>query len=522
MIQMPQQHLSRGRRLARWLWRVFKWSCRFWLIALALLLIVWAVMTARTGRKLEAELNAIRDRGEPLTLAELAPEVPPGEKNAAPIYQMAFDFLTLGDFDVDHGQADLDFGREVIEQQSTSIRLLLEAAETPHCAWPIDYNAPAHSLAFPHFARMREAARLLTLNSMVLTAEGDYDGALRSSGAIFEIAEHAKAEPVLIGALVGYAVQGMGTMALEESLSLGDPSPAASRRLFDQLNSVDQRASIRRALIGERASGIQLFEDIRAGAFTFGDVWATYGAPLEGTNVVGELALALYPTVGRPLFNVDEAAFVRHLNANVQAIDLPWPRSRDEMQRLDDEHPARHLLTSMITPVFARASWSMERASAQIGAAQVALAAKAYRAEHGTYPEWLSELEADGWELPTDPFSGKPYHYQREGDSFKVWSVGPNMADDSGVPFDPRAGMSWDDGPYDIPFVCDPAYAKEQIAERAANWEEQERQRAEEEAEAQRREGERASGSRTGIGPRTGPARVGGRSGRVSRRHGPR
>ncbi len=519
MTDAVQEQISRRRHFTGCLWRVLKWSCRFWLIVLALLAILWAVMAARTGRELEAELSAIRERGEPLTLAELAPQVPPGEKNAAQIYQTAFDFLTLGDFDVDHGRADVNFGRDVIDRQSTSIRLLLAAAETPHCAWPIDYGAPVHTLVFPHFAQMRSGARLLTLNSMVLTAEGDYDVALRSSGAIFAMAEHAKGEPVLIGTLVGYAMQGIGTTALEESLSLGDPSPAACRRLFDQLNTVDERTSMRRALMGERASGIQFFEEIRAGRADAMDAFSDQ--PPGSESALGRPALLLYSTVGRPLFNLDEVAFVRDLNANTDAIDLPWPQSRDEMQRLDYEHLAGHVLTSMITPVFGRVSWSMERASAQIGAAQIALAAKAYQAEHGRYPERLPELEADGWELPTDPFSGKPYHYRREGDAFVVWSVGPNMADDKGVPWDPRAGMSWEDGPYDIPFICDPARAREQAAERAADWEEQERRRAEEEAENQRREASRyGTPVRRGPSARTGG--VGGPGGRVSRRRGPR
>jgi hypothetical protein len=499
---------------------VLRWSCRFWLIALALLAILWAVMTARTGRELEAELNAIRNRGEPLTVAELAPEVPPDEKNAALTYQTAFDFLTLGDLDVDHGRADVDLGREVIDQQSTSIRLLIEAAETPHCAWPIDYNAPGHTLVFPHFGRMRSAARLLSMDSYVLTAEGDHDEALRSCGAIFGIAEHAKADPVIIGALVGYAVQGIGAMALEESLSLGQPSPEACRTLFDQLASTSKTESMRRALMGERALGIQFFEDIRAGRGALGRAFSDPpdAAPYVGP---GRLMLSFYPTLGRPLFNLDEAAFMRHLNANIEAIDLPWPQSRDEMQRLDYEHPARHVLTSMIVPVFRRAALSMERASAQVGAAQIALAAKAYRAEHGRYPEWLSELAADGWELPTDPFSGKPYHYRREGDSFAVWSVGPNMADNKGTPYNPRAGMSWEDGPYDITFICDPLRAREQAAERAADWEEQERQRAEEEAESQRREGFRY-GTSVRRGRPVGDGRVGGPGGSVSRRRGAR
>ena len=33
----------------------------------------------------------------------------------------------------------------------------------------------------------------------------------------------------------------------------------------------------------------------------------------------------------------------------------------------------------------------------------------------------------------TDPFSGKPFHYRREGNGSIVYSVGPNGVDDGGI-----------------------------------------------------------------------------------------
>ncbi len=51
--------------------------------------------TAITGLMLSRELRRLRARGEALDLVSLAPKVPAGAKNAADVYQQAFDALRL-------------------------------------------------------------------------------------------------------------------------------------------------------------------------------------------------------------------------------------------------------------------------------------------------------------------------------------------------------------------------------------------------------------------------------------------
>jgi len=52
---------------------------------------------------------------------------------------------------------------------------------------------------------------------------------------------------------------------------------------------------------------------------------------------------------------------------------------------------------------------------------------------HEQYPETLSQLVPEFLDkLPTDPSSGKPLVYRRDGCGFIVYSVGPNMKDDGG------------------------------------------------------------------------------------------
>ncbi len=91
------------------------------------------------------------------------------------------------------------------------------------------------------------------------------------------------------------------------------------------------------------------------------------------------------------------------------------------------------IMTRMLTPNGAPFLSSVYHHLALAGAAQIAAAAKAYKAIHGRYPASLDELSKDGWRLPEDPFSRAPYHYAREGKGIAVWSVGPDLVDNHGV-----------------------------------------------------------------------------------------
>jgi hypothetical protein len=62
-----------------------------------------------------------------------------------------------------------------------------------------------------------------------------------------------------------------------------------------------------------------------------------------------------------------------------------------------------------------------------------ALKLEAIRKQTGQYPALLAESGSDP--LLTDPFSGKPLIYQRDGAGYRLYSVGPNGRDDGGKPF---------------------------------------------------------------------------------------
>lgn len=424
------QHPSRKGRAV---WRVVRWFLRWWIILPLLLLVIYLVALNRTEKQLAAELAKVEASGGALRLADLAPRVPPGEANAADVYLRAFDLVTVDSETLERMREDADLARQVLATQEPALRLLEQASQIRACAFPVDWDA-GPLRAFPHFGPMREGGRLLGVRAEVQAADGQMDAALSSCASILRMAEHAQKEPVLIGALVGFAINGMGVMALEESLSQGDPSPTACRALSEQLAAMDPHAAVVRAFQGERATRVELFERIRAGEGR--ELFAGFfGEPVQW---VQPLLLDLYRTVGRPLLNLDQVSSLRVMEQNIAALDLPPSEGQQQMEAVVEQiHQLpvyRSVLTKTIMPIFTRATWSRDRAAADIGAAQIALALTAYHAERRRYPETLAVLAAAGWHIPDDPFTGQPYVYRLEGDGFVVYSVGPDMTDDGGLP----------------------------------------------------------------------------------------
>jgi len=67
------------------------------LYLLPVLVVIHLLATVITGRMLNREMARLRESGDLLTLQQVVPAVPPGEQNAADLYQRAFDALRIAE-----------------------------------------------------------------------------------------------------------------------------------------------------------------------------------------------------------------------------------------------------------------------------------------------------------------------------------------------------------------------------------------------------------------------------------------
>jgi hypothetical protein len=402
-----------------------------------MLLIGWWTGGSWSERRLQEELARLESAGVLLPPEDLIPHVPEGETNAADLYEQAFrvysvsqdEWDTLYDF-YDHSPERLALVREVVERNEGYYQLLDEAARTPHCAFPVNWADPYAST--PHYAKLREATRMLGVRADLLTVDGDYDGALESCATGLRLSEHIKLEPSIIGQLVAYAIQQAMLGTVKETLSAGSPTPEACRRLFDQIAAIDQIEPSVRAVQGDLAlDGMAVFAMARA------------GDPKALARILDlpEAAIAAYASYGRPLLIADQITYLRHMEKRIAAYSKPAVAAGDLLEEaamiLEEAPSYRSVITQQLA--FAGMSSvglrSRDEITAHLGAIQIALALKVFQWEHERYPDTLAELAAEGWSVPKDPFAVPEagYGYSRDGDGFVVWSLGPDLDDDFGV-----------------------------------------------------------------------------------------
>jgi hypothetical protein len=460
----PEQARHRWQRR----WRLLKRAC-YVALALALLDLIATIVT---GLMLRGELGRARSRGDLLEVKQLTPQVPSGKANAADLYLMAFNsrhvpqgeevrFSNLeGTPASEWSDGDTTLVRRVAGANAGHYRMLTDASRIPGCAFPVDWSAGPATL-FPHLAKLRGAARMLQMRAALMAWDGQVDSALADCATLLRMAEHAKLEPTVIGQLVGYAIQGIAILSLQEALSGGTPSPERARALADQIAAIDQTAALQRALKGEvSVFGMPLYATLRHGSTQVS--WSELlGLQSADQPRWMNLVLYSYRSVGRPIANLDEITYLRAAARHIAASSLPWPKSREGIEATDrwlKKVPLyRGALARELPSSFTRTLESGQAKAAALDAAGIALALTVYRSQRGTYPASLVQLEQAGFRVPNDPFGGKAFRYHKDASGVVVYSVGPDVEDDGGRPLDTSRHMSDEQrreaqSRYDIPF----------------------------------------------------------------------
>lgn len=407
--------------------------------ALALLYLAgWGI----TGAHFRGELARLKAQGEPVLLSELAPKLKPGERNAADVYEQAFPLAPRQGLEQLYANgiiwqwnlSDLPLARHVVNDSPQYYELLAEASRLPTCAFAVDWDG-TWGRPSVHMGDLSLDRCALSVKAQLQAHDGDLDGALATCATSLRIADHVERVPDPDARIWGSHIQSWVLGDLGAALSCGDPSPAVCRELADLLAARDYHALLVRSVRAQRASGLGAMRWMEQGR------WFVRQPPRSARWVVREA----YPVVAKPLWNADKERYLEVMADYVEAARRPWPEAGKEVVRLDRHvkqlFPPRASPMTWLAPsdtdIFGRTG----RDVATAGAWQVALGLKAYHHDHGAYPTTLAEVGSAGWKLPQDPFTGKPYHYRRDGSGFVVWSVGFDLKDNAARPFPD----DWDD-----------------------------------------------------------------------------
>ncbi|PQV64195.1 hypothetical protein B1R32_10639 [Abditibacterium utsteinense] len=328
--------------------------------------------------------------------------------------------------------------RAAVARNAPALKLLRETLQMP-IEVPAATSENDFALAFPSFGSFREMARQLRQESDVRLADGDAVGALDSRLTILELGAAITRGGPVINSLVGIAIESIGRAQLENVAAKLDATQI--RAALPRLKAVDaRRATHSETLRQEKALAIRL-------------------SPLNSKELLGvspeKRKEMLTPEVRRDLKMSEAEArdimaltpeiLAQQLSARFDAIiargELPYERAlKVEMP------PASNAFVNAATDLWSKpnssARFNYERNRAGHFLLEAALELRAIKLETGAYPA--------NFAAPLDPFGdNEPLVYERKGDSYLLYSIGPDGQDNAGRAFkstrqvfDPESGQT--------------------------------------------------------------------------------
>lgn len=401
---------------------------------IALLLLGWFVGRSRYRNQLAAQrIAALHERGLPTNATELNTYVAPhpGEPNATaawmvPIKGSAPAFRAHpGEWPVSSYEEslpptpDLDWPSlpteaKYVQRQATIYQAIDQALATEGGCYYVDDYRPEW-ISIPHVGGLRRISELLVLRAFVHAHEGDMPAAAGDLLAALQAAETLDKEPILYSQILRARLHTYAMHALEQML----PSLLAANtdlaQLQAELESVDLRLGLVEAVVGCRANVADHLDNFTSGRLRgawHGDDMVTVLTSFEPVEQ------ALRQEWPAPLQLANEYGQNIHFS-ELQSM-TPWG--------VNDIAP------SLQAAAIASRVTHTAQVTARLRAAAAATAAVRYHEQHGQWPESLEVLVPEFMAaITTDPFTGEPLSMVRVADEIRVYSVGFDREDHSGV-----------------------------------------------------------------------------------------
>jgi hypothetical protein len=403
------------------------------------------------------QVSALHAESGALALS-VAPARVPDRDNAAVVYAQALQavgapatwpkaFYEKWGKWVDPGQPGFDPQdtelRAFLKQQAGTLALLREAGQKPACYFDRDYGRPAVDMLLPELYGLRAGAHLLALDARVKAADHELRSALRDCRAILAMSEHVASDPFLVPVLYSIVIQDTATATLEAVLN---SAPVAAEDLaeVDVGENLSYHRVFLRALRMEEASQLRTIYDLASGRLSLGVLMALVDRPRP--------APADWFTPVYRLFLLDEdldaqravIATCRQLAAKPYYEAKPgWDEFEHRLTTV-----TRGLVTRLLVPPIAYGAQTAARGEAQHDVLRLAVAGCRFRARHNRLPGDLAELAPEFIPaVPRDPFDGRPLRMKKSAGKLIMYSIGPDMVDNSGALFDSNKKTG------DIPFT---------------------------------------------------------------------
>jgi hypothetical protein len=411
--------------------RRVRWLLRGIVAVPVVFLVAAGLLWWTQGRTVARKFAAIRQRGEPVTAAELEDYYvrPPADKDTTDLWVTAsanlsaaarlsvagqatpvakLPFVGKGPDPPPPGQAwaELPLAEKFLKDNAAAMQMLHKAAAKGGAArYPTDFSQGIMML-LPEVMNLRQSARCLAMEASVRAHRGDAAGTIESIRAILALSKSLETDPHLLSQLIRIAICGTADGQLKELLPATPFADANLAQLEDELLATDFQPALYRALVGGRVLGIIAFDN-------------------PGGLGVGRVA----NFAQRLLFSANMSDYLSAMEDYIAATNQPWPAALTETKKVSNECNARvgrfNVLTKLLIPGLDAATEASARGTGRCRMMALAVALERYRRAKAKPPATLDELAPQFIrEVPLDPYTGKAFNYRVTAAGYVVYSLG--------------------------------------------------------------------------------------------------
>ena len=382
--------------------------------------------------------------------AKLQRPLPPDGQNAAPLYAKLADMLHDKPLGLPMYAEPLDASHTYTPEQIAAVQkiydsrpevwaLIHQTADTPQFVIARSWTNPTEPSTM-RFGSIREAERLLCTETYLLARQGKYSAAVKNQARDFQIARHAASDLTLLSYLAWGACDALALRGMHDILILSGPNAEVAAQVKQAVEGGRPNFTFRSALSHEPAQISWAWSVAKAslGKNRMADVIAN----IQGSNQ--PLDNSVKPSGTDKQFASDwvdasEAISLNRMRSLAVAADLPLAARRIAFASASGIAETPPTVLTLIRSFSGAEMSSFADIPAHIQARETVLLAGA--AAMGAWTKGGGFPAA----LPgkfTDPFTGKPLGYRREGtNGFVVYSAGPDGTFDGGKPGDKTQGQ---------------------------------------------------------------------------------
>jgi hypothetical protein len=310
-----------------------------------------------------------------------------------------------------------------LDQNTEAFSLLMTALQFPASRYPIIFIDQNTSI-LAHLAGVKSLAQLLSYHSLFHSSKGDFSSAFSSLTNGFKLAASLRGMPVIVSELVRIACVSIALNNLEQFLAhrslTADQAFLISNLLINA--EADSNYSVNRALIGERAFGIEGFH-------------ATSSAPLPASVSTAErMKSGFYEFLG--FHDRDLRLYLEFTDRLIEATSHPFPEAYEKTMQLDRELQARFsrglgrfaILSRGVLPALRNVVRKEAALVTRLRCAQTAVALDQFRLAQATtgqsfHTNLAALIPAYLSQLPVDPVAGEPLSIELIPGGFRVFST---------------------------------------------------------------------------------------------------